>query len=629
MNARALARASERESEREHTSIFFFLALSLERRRDRALPPVSPRPHADARARAFLTFQLGVRWEPGPFERGCRIKKFTKTSSRRRGFLELDGRVPVGAVLDSINGHNVKAAKHAKILRFFQRRDVDQFKLCFLVSNANSSGATGVKSRGAASGATTDGVDHQIKSETTGVALHRQPRRTAFKMTIRKWRVSEVRSTSFVEYELVCAVKDSHGIHRWALWKRYSELRKLHRELEKAFGWQFEQCNASFPAKTYLSNITPAFNEARLQGLKEYFGRVLTIPKIAEFDRHHCSAALRDFVEYEAHLKRNGTNTSPRSSTQRSSSRRSLKSMKSGGLGSYNRRSVRRGLRSGTDSPSVSSPSVEDSASSPAVATTSTSNEDDSAPPASVRSDPRFAPFVKMLQMHLPMGAIRHKMVASGFSEDEIESFSSDSASRSATSSSASTIRGDPRFAPFTKMLQMHLPMGAIRHKMIASGFSEDEIEAFASDGGNASPPTRTTTRTTTRTPPPRPSRGRGRGGDDRTIGEALSSRPIPKTRQSAPKMRKAPSAPAAKPGDLLAAIRAGTKLKKRKKPIRKKPKKSKPTGMAAVLQAKLAARAMRLRKHDSSSEVKRAASASANRRSKSGGVSSDSEDDW
>ena len=36
------------------------------------------------------------------------FRKYCKKSDYSRGFLELDGRVPVGAELDSINGHNVK-----------------------------------------------------------------------------------------------------------------------------------------------------------------------------------------------------------------------------------------------------------------------------------------------------------------------------------------------------------------------------------------------------------------------------------------------------------------------------------------------------------------------------------------
>ena len=49
-------------------------------------------------------------------------------------------------------------------------------------------------------------------------------------------------------------------------------------------------------------------------------------------------------------------------------------------------------------------------------------------------------------------------------------------------------------------MLQMHLPMGAIRHKMSASGFTDAEIEAFASNTSVSSSSTNSRPTSETRT---------------------------------------------------------------------------------------------------------------------------------
>lgn len=170
-------------------------------------------------------------------------------------------------------------------------------------------------------------------------------------------------------------------------------------------------------------------------------------------------------------------------------------------------------------------------------------------------------------------------------------------------------------------MLQMHLPMGAVRQKMGASGFTDEEIEAFESNTSVSS-----SSSSKNRPMPPKP---------------APKKRPTP-TKRPAPK-RPNPRGgkgkrPAAAPGDLLASIQGFNKKKLKKKgpPKKKKPASRKPAknSMAAILQAKLKARSMRLRKRESSHEVKRAALASRNRkeserRSSFASTGSSSNDDW
>lgn len=433
------------------------------------------------------------------------------------------------------------------------------------------------------------------------------------------------------------ALRNTHNKHTL---DRYSQFRRLHREIQKSFGWQFDQCQAEFPAKTFFNDVSPAFNETRKEALNDYFKRVRvvfealfhpslthtnartqvrTIPKIMEFDKHHSCVALRDFVEYANHCDKK-VETSPRRSSTVSSNNNSGSSR--GLRSSRNRYSSRRGMRSSVGSrPQSSSPQAE-------RPTRQVSEDSVEEPPSSSSSsdDPRFAPYKKMLNMHLPEGAVRHKMSASGFTDQEIDSFlgggDTSSSNGVSSSSSSSSVRDDPRFAKFTKMLQMHLPMGAIRHKMSASGFTDAEIEAFASNTSVSS------SSTNSRPAPPRP---------------APKKRPTP-AKRPAPTKRRAPAprgggsskGPAAAPGNLLASIQGFNKKKLKKKgpPKKKKPGARKPAknSMAAVLQAKLKARSMRLRKRESSHEVKRAALASRKRvesARRSSFASSSSNDDW
>eukprot|EP00940_MAST-03C_sp_MAST-3C-sp2_P002974 g2974.t1 len=72
----------------------------------------------------------------------------------------------------------------------------------------------------------------------------------------------------------------------------------------------------------------------------------------------------------------------------------------------------------------------------------------------SVRKDARFARFTRMLKMHIPLPAIMMKMeAAGGFSKEEMDAFREDKPLVAAES-----VRKDARFARFTRMLKMHIP---------------------------------------------------------------------------------------------------------------------------------------------------------------------------
>ena len=244
---------------------------------------------------------------------------------------------------------------------------------------------------------------------------------------------------------LMCALS-RFAVHT-RISNRYSQFRRLHREIQKSFGWQFEQSKAEFPAKTFFNDVSPAFNETRKEALNDYFKRVRTIPKIMEFDKHHSCVALRDFVEYANHCdKKVDTSSTRRSSTLPSNN------SSSGLRSSRNRFSSRRGMRSSVGSRQQSSSSIRQQervsqeerprppAEDPSFSTSSSSSSSD---------DPRFVPFKKMLQMHLPEGAVRHKMCASGFTDQEIDSFlgggsngaSNGVSNASSSSSSSSSVR--------------------------------------------------------------------------------------------------------------------------------------------------------------------------------------------
>jgi hypothetical protein len=109
-----------------------------------------------------------------------------------------------------------------------------------------------------------------------------------------------------------------------------------------------------------------------------------------------------------------------------------------------------------------------------------------SLPPSA--SDPRYEKFEKMKKI-LPEGAVRQKMTLEGFSENEIEAFLNDSyisSAVTATPSIAAAPSRDPKFEKYEKMKKM-LPEGAVRQKMSLEGISEAEIDDFFN--GTLNPP--------------------------------------------------------------------------------------------------------------------------------------------
>lgn len=57
---------------------------------------------------------------------------------------------------------------------------------------------------------------------------------------------------------------------------------------------------------------------------------------------------------------------------------------------------------------------------------------------------------------------------------------------RESGTSASMSVRDDPKMAPYAKMLRMHMPEVALRHKMRAEGISEAKIDAFLNGGAGS-----------------------------------------------------------------------------------------------------------------------------------------------
>jgi len=101
------------------------------------------------------------------------------------------------------------------------------------------------------------------------------------------------------------------------------------------------------------------------------------------------------------------------------------------------------------------------------------------------KSDGMPLKYKKMVQAGVPPMAVRHKMLADGIPETEIEFFLRPESDQSGEydvyvvekSSSGASDAGNARSQKYKKMLQAGVPLMAVRHKMVADGIPDTEID--------------------------------------------------------------------------------------------------------------------------------------------------------
>ena len=87
------------------------------------------------------------------------------------------------------------------------------------------------------------------------------------------------------------------------------------------------------------------------------------------------------------------------------------------------------------------------------------------------------------MKMDLPEGAIRHKMMQDGISNEGIESFFNQVSGETINDGKNAKKIENPKLTKYIKMKKMGLPDGAIRHKMMQDGISDDLMNEFFNSG--------------------------------------------------------------------------------------------------------------------------------------------------
>ena len=135
---------------------------------------------------------------------------------------------------------------------------------------------------------------------------------------MKQTRYTEKDGKKFVEYEICCMMRiasarltvnlqdqDDGNVRQWSVWKRYSEFEQLHAAMKSSLGnWQMDSVGSLPSAHRFVmtNKLSPAFVEQRRDDLKEYWQKLLSIDKVADFTKHHCSKALKEFLNVDEQL---------------------------------------------------------------------------------------------------------------------------------------------------------------------------------------------------------------------------------------------------------------------------------------------------------------------------------------
>ncbi|CAK5018176.1 unnamed protein product [Aphanomyces euteiches] len=109
-----------------------------------------------------------------------------------------------------------------------------------------------------------------------------------------------------------------------------------------------------------------------------------------------------------------------------------------------------------------------------------------------LKDDPVYGKYFKMLKMNIPEGAVRQKMIEHGVNVKALE-LGPEGLVSDLTKEAQVMLKDDPTYSKYFKMLKMNIPEGAVRQKMLEHGVNPRALdlgpEGFVSQLTGASPP--------------------------------------------------------------------------------------------------------------------------------------------
>ena len=148
-----------------------------------------------------------------------------------------------------------------------------------------------------------------VRHAASGRIVSSPDTKNNFLSAIKSTRYSEKDGKKFVEYEVssmlrVAGVKvQQDDVYQWSVWKRYSEFESLHASMKSSLGWQMDPVGDLPPSHRFVLNkLAPAFVDQRRDDLRVYWQKLVNVDKVTDFTKHHCSKALKDFLEVDEQM---------------------------------------------------------------------------------------------------------------------------------------------------------------------------------------------------------------------------------------------------------------------------------------------------------------------------------------
>ena len=284
---------------------------------------------------------------------GCAavIQSWERLPNGKFGDLQKHGGLHHNDVLIAVNDVTLDCVPHREVLRIVNDRNL--LKKAFKFMNSADY--------------------YRRKKATGGIGLTLQnDGKNSFLSIIRRARISQSSSNKFAEYEIACQWRvasmkvQKEIIYKWSVWKRFSEFTVLHNLLKKSLGWQMQSIEMPSEHTFVINKLSGEFIEQRKEDLNVYWQKIITIDKVVEFSKHHCSQDVKSFLQVDETIRNqtNGTtNTNDDDDNNKASRRGSTGAMRAPvrSVASRRRSSINNAgiISGGTDSGSISVPQTQ------------------------------------------------------------------------------------------------------------------------------------------------------------------------------------------------------------------------------------------------------------------------------
>jgi hypothetical protein len=191
----------------------------------------------------------GISFEADVEGNAAVIKSFEKLPNGKFGPLQKHGGLHIGDVLFAINDIHLDSISHADTISMVRDRNILKKTFKFMNSREYYRKRRGISSN---------------------PALAAESSRSSFLSSIRKYRIlTDSTNRKYVEYEIACQFRvpgarvQKDLVHKWSVYRRYSEFERLNAALKTSLGWLIEGIEFPSPYTFAMNKLSPDFIEQR------------------------------------------------------------------------------------------------------------------------------------------------------------------------------------------------------------------------------------------------------------------------------------------------------------------------------------------------------------------------------